>query len=416
MRDNSNRPTDSCQDAIKIRSFSSDELIETYIECFSEYPPSVKLLLNFYLSFYRSGQDVYASNKYISMVLGISVRTIRRAKEILIDAGFITSEQRKAYSTCDIFISPFFENSYVRSCLSYFLPVLKSVSLSLLLSSPLYAHLQPLQHKNDRLLEEKDISKENYISSSVTNVQKRDDLSVGGIATGLIQKLCQKKDKNVERELSAAEKNKAMLEQEVFKITEVQLSKWGQIRFCAFPASIISKARLSFDTSLKGQPAFNSLFMAALTHCRKDNIEPDWKRVQYLADHFRQPDNAPMVLNSSPLKVLQDDTQIIRAITSTPRPNKTYSTSKYKPAERVHNRPEYLAYKQPESEHRADELVYVSYFTVEDGYKTSGNPLGFPNPYKEKYETYLNEALSCTGVPRETMEAELYQVYLQQKG
>jgi hypothetical protein len=270
-----------------------------------------------------------------------------------------------------------------------------------------------VHRSNVTLLKEKDIYKENYISSYVTNVQKK-DCSMSGILARVCDKLS--KGQEPEKKSSSPGKYRVMLEPEVFKISEIPLTKWGQIRFCAFPAHIISQARLTYDKTLTGQAAFNSMFAQALTHCRKSNIQPDWKRVQYLATFFKQPDNARMVLNAPIHKdPYEDNTHVRRDERQPPRTHK-WKDKKEDPHADSHKREAYKPWQAQEENKRASEMIYIAYFTVEDGYKKSGNPLGFPNPYKQRYDKYLAEALENTTVSKETMEAELYDMYLKSKG
>lgn len=369
----------------------------------------------------------------------MSTSSVKKAKATLLAAGLISSYQRSCFSRALVRVSTYFLKPWVRACLSYFLPALRILPLVSLLSVNLDAlarkqitsqvgYIKPRQRRNYTHVNTKDIYKDvnSTLPSYVTNGERQNshepfanssqsvkkDCSMSGILANVMNKLGQ--DHHIQPPKTSP---RDMLEPEVFQITEVPLTKWGQIRFCAFPAHIISKARLSFDSTLTGQAAFNALFMEALTHCRKDDLEPDWRRVQYLATHFKQPNNALMVLNSSPLRISEDDTQISRDATQTPRsPQKDQAASMYKPAQHTHKREAYIPYQEQEKDKRPFEPVYVAYFTVEDGYKASGNPLGFPNPYKQKYEKFLNEALSSTDAPRETMEAELYDMYLKQKG
>lgn len=412
------------QEENKFSGISHSRLIERYIKHFDEYPQSRLDLLNFYISFYNCGKSIYASNVYIASILGVHPRTVQKAKQQLIDDGFITSEQKQCYATCDIWVSPFFSTAKVRASLSYFLSALKWIPIAALLSTPKVVCAAPIKtvtRNKGTLLYRNDIYKENYIPSYVTNVQKK-DCSMSGILARVCDKLSQ--DTHTPPPQPSPAKHRAMLEPEVLKITEIPLTKWGQIRMCAFPAHIITHARLSYDKSLKGQAAFISLFQAALLICREKNIEPDWKRVQYLTTFFKQPDNAPMVLNSSPLGIpvadnlettAEDVTYVRRDETPTSRtPKREYT--KQDPNANSHKREAYKPWKESPENKRAAELIYMSYFTVEDGYKKSGNPLRFPNPYKERYEQYLNDALQNTQVNRETMEAELYDMYLKQKG
>ncbi len=413
MRDHSSSAGISSQAGINLSCISQSACIESYIKHFDTYPPSVLDLANLYVSFYNSGKRIYASNYSIAMFLGVTPRTVRRAKQRLIEDGFITSEQKGPYATCDIWMSPFFSNQMVRKCIGYFLPALKWIPLAALLSTPKVAYAAPIKiahPTNVRLLKEKDIYKENYISSYVTNVQKK-DCSMSGILARVCDKLSQ--DTHTPPQPSPS-KYKAMLEPEVFKITEIPLTKWGQIRFCAFPAHIISQARLNYDKTLKGHPAFVSLFQAALLVCREKNIEPDWKRVEYLARFFKQPDNAPMVLNSNRLPILEDSTPVLRDKRQTPRTHKQ-EYPKQDPHANSHKREAYKVWKEPSENKRAAELIYVAYFTVEDGYKKSGNPLGFSNPYKEKYDTFIADALVESSTNRDALESELYDLYKKTK-
>lgn len=341
----------------------------------------------------------------------------------------------------------------MRSCLAYFLPALKMLPLISLLSVHLDAlarksipsqigYIPPRSRNFDPHVNIKDIYKDiNYtLPSYVTNVPRqissqpfpnssqsvKKDCSMAGILARVCDKLS--RDTHLEPPVFANAtpdvkqpspgKYRAMLEPEVFKIKEVPLTKWGQIRFCAFPAHIISQARLTFDKTLSGQAAFTSLFQQALLHCRRNNIQPDWKRVLYLATFFKQPDNARMVLAApKPIDPYEDDTYVRRDEIKTSRPQKrTYGTSMDNQQQSPNKRPEYLPWSESEENKRPSKAVYIDYFTVEDGYKKSGNPLGFPNPYAKKYETYLQEALDATTASRKDMEAELYAIYLQQKG
>lgn len=447
MRYNRNPPTNSCQGLNNLIAPAASEAIENPVKHFDSYTPKELKVVDYLLWCHSRGILIKDAVSVLAKRAGVSTATFSRAKAKLVDAGLVDSFQTHCFSLCNVKVSSFFLKTWVRICLSYFLPALKILPLVSLLSVNLEAlarkqitsqvrYIKPMQRNSDRHINIKYVYKDiNYtlpsyvtndepqnqelpFASSSQNVKKGFNMS--GILANVMGKLGE--DRHVE---PAKTSPRDMLEPEVFQIKEIPLTKWGQIRFCAFPAHIISKARLSFNKNLTGLPAFNSLFMEALTHCRKENIEPDWKRVQYLSVHFKQPDNAPMILNSSPLGIPDvdnmsttenDDAQISRDVASTPRsPKCTIAASPYKPAQHTHKRPEYIPYEAPQSEERPEELIYAAYFTVEDGYKASGNPLGFPNRYKKRYEQFLADALASTDVTRETMESELYDMYLKQK-
>lgn len=83
-------------------------------------------------------------------------------------------------------------------------------------------------------------------------------------------------------------------------ISEIKLTKWGQIRLTAFPERAVDAARKKIRYFGKAKDPFAFFFKACLDFCKDENIVPDWKWCDALAISHNVPANAPMLLLSTP--------------------------------------------------------------------------------------------------------------------
>lgn len=79
-------------------------------------------------------------------------------------------------------------------------------------------------------------------------------------------------------------------------ITELSLTKWGQIKLCAFPEEAIQYARSRLRVFSKAKDPFSFFFKSCCEYCETNEIRPDWMWIDALANHYQMPANAPMLL------------------------------------------------------------------------------------------------------------------------
>ena len=75
------------------------------------------------------------------------------------------------------------------------------------------------------------------------------------------------------------------------------LTKWAQIKLSAFPDEVIEHCT---EVLKRNKTKLNNPYLWFFKHCneycKRNNIEPDWRKMNFLAESYSMPDNAPMLL------------------------------------------------------------------------------------------------------------------------
>jgi len=157
--------------------------------------------------------------------------------------------------------------------------------------------------------------------------------------------------------------------------TKFPLTIAGKIELSRYPQQALEEAITQYDTSASPTVAFNEIKSLCDAYCKRHYRETNEEAVTLLRSLF--------CINRS-----QDVVQKL-----VPRSGKT---------------PYEMALRRGTLE-----PVYISYFKLKDHLVTLN--VSFPNPFKSRYEEYLNEALDSVDIDRETIEDSLYRLYLKQK-
>lgn len=354
------RFTVPCQEWIKIDPIVAQEIKENPEEYFSQCRDPERRLLNYLLFLHSTCGVVYPTVSKIAREAGITREHAHRLLRKMKEDGILATNYRHMRSSL-YRTSSFFSGEDIRKRLQPYFSALKIIPLVFLLSTVQRLTANFIKPRQSEYVTGLGLKKEIYKSPSshATNVPT----SVGDILSQIANKMGKKriipgKRMEIDRRTTPSA-DRDLIEPEVLKITEPSLTKWGQIRLCAFNAPTISHARLNYDKTLKGQAAYHSLFREALLHCRRNNIEPDFRRIQYLGERFNMPDNPALVITDRKIEP--------------PPPKKPYSQRvepKRIPPQRAnvaeqnkeqHRRPERLEYKAPDLSKFDPEEVYDRY-------------------------------------------------------
>lgn len=79
-------------------------------------------------------------------------------------------------------------------------------------------------------------------------------------------------------------------------LTELNLTKWGQIRLSAFPDEAILYAQDKLKNNHDIINKYNWFFKVCYQYCTDTNIKPDWQLVEQLSIGYKMPVDAPMTL------------------------------------------------------------------------------------------------------------------------
>lgn len=80
-------------------------------------------------------------------------------------------------------------------------------------------------------------------------------------------------------------------------ITELHLTKWGQIALSCFPPSAITYARSIFSAMYKGNTdRFQLFYDLCMKYCVQQHISPNYNKVNYLTSTYKMPEDAKMLL------------------------------------------------------------------------------------------------------------------------
>lgn len=80
------------------------------------------------------------------------------------------------------------------------------------------------------------------------------------------------------------------------EVTEIPLSKWGQMKLTCFPADAVSYARGKIALFKKARNPFGYFFASALEYCKSNDIRPDWGWMETLCQKYGITEDKPLLL------------------------------------------------------------------------------------------------------------------------
>lgn len=157
--------------------------------------------------------------------------------------------------------------------------------------------------------------------------------------------------------------------------TKIPLTTAGKIRLAQFPNNAIKHAEQHYNPKLNPTNAYKDLSRIATEFATSHHLPLNPEAVTFLSELYGVKPTDPSTRTTS-------------------------------------SRPENLPYVHKPSP-TTGEPVYISYFKLKEHLTTHKIPLA--NPYEAQFRLYLKEAISSANIDPETIEAELYKMYLKQK-
>lgn len=258
-------------------------------------------VFNFLIRLHNNYDFIYPSQTFVASQLGLSRRHVNTVIQDLVEFGFIKSIYRHRYSSV-YKINPLFDNLEIREKLSSIFNSLKQFPLKLLFAATGAVNSQkfsPIRnsysssyvlYKNKLPFSLKLEIKSNLKFVRGQSLQKK---AIGDVTSreGLF-----KKRKEVRRFVYKPG-CESVIPDYIREFKELPLTKWGQVKLCAFPKEAIVYARDCYKRS-KGaiKDRFGWVYSILHRYCKEQNIAPDYSGAFGLAIKLQMPDNANMLL------------------------------------------------------------------------------------------------------------------------
>lgn len=256
-----------------------------YSNCYNQLFPSQE----------RIAQRAKCTRQYVNMVL----------KEFEIQ-GILIKVYRKMES-CIYKLNPLFYLKRLREKLKEFFPAFRWVPRKLLIPFLLYNSIwtgaQILFKIVDLTLSLK--RREIYIYPFCLSVRQGSVRARG--ADG--QKKTKKWKENLQPVRKMKPKRRTSMEQftqiaypdspippYIREVSEISLSKWGQMKLTCFPADAVQYARGKIALFKKARNPFAYFFTCALEYCKANDIRPDWTWMENLCKKYCLTEDKPLLL------------------------------------------------------------------------------------------------------------------------
>lgn len=301
------------QDWQQIDCWPTDDIVHNKDKFFTNLNPKLNRLLNTLIYLYEKNKgNVFVLQRTLASLVGISRKWCSVLLLRLEKLGLIVSNYRHMQS-CQYKLSSWFGNPYVKSALSHIFKALRIGILASIFpnSAPAQRFKQPFTHIEVR---NNSLFKSIYLSVKYNN---RNSLSTKRIVT-----------------MNAENIQNNQISITIREITCLSLTKWGQIRLSAFPDSAIKHAIDAFRFVGKLKSPFAFFFSKCQEYCKNNIITPDWQFSEQLALKYKQPYDAPMLLQQkqSDRQQIENKKEDTKKHTSQPAPEwKQEQNSRFRP-------------------------------------------------------------------------------------
>jgi len=227
---------------------------------FSSFTLTERKVMNYLFSLMVQGRQIYLSQDRIAWYAGCSRQWVNGVLRRLEAAGVIVVQYRHMTS-CRYWVSTYFWQPSVRRVL---MPLFKAFYLSMCV----YLTQYNIQGSKD--------STDNY-SYGIERSFYNYNLSP-----------CMKEGQCMERNgLMGLNPVPAYIR----GITEIVLTKWGQLRLVAYPEEAIAEARVRLTAAKEVRKPFAYFEQVCIEYCQWQGIEPNWALRNKLMRHFNAPED-----------------------------------------------------------------------------------------------------------------------------
>lgn len=250
-------------------------------------------VLNDFLVWNESYEDMYSAQSTIAQRLGKSRGFVNKTIGLFVDLGLLASNYRHKTS-CQYKVSNWLKDVKVRAALSSILSAFVLFPVPIRSETKLepinWALLKTVQMArwNGTITQQKDIFK--YNNQVIIPYKETSDY---------ISKL-QRDIMIIPRSTihDAAHQHIYEIPEILKNVPELNLSKWGQIKLSCFPEKAIEYAYKQVEYAKHMDDKFRWFFKLCRDWCDDNGVRPNWERSQRLSRSYCMPDNARMVLDA----------------------------------------------------------------------------------------------------------------------
>lgn len=266
-----------------------EEVVSNPVEFFSKFTRAELEVLNYLLVWSNSYKSMYFTQSTIAQGIGYSRRHVNSALALFEAAGVIASNYR--HKTSNLYkISSWFNDLNLRESLRSFFRAFVWFPIALLTPDITGSVTQERYH----------LSYNNHVYNSLTSLAE--DLAA-------MLKVNDKPNP---------------ISQAIRDIKGLPLSRWGQIKLCAFPDAAINYAANQLQYAKQVPDKFRWFFSLCQQWCDANNIRPNYQKSDLLAKNYKMPDYANMLLSEKNVKatnVMRSFAEILRDPKDQPQVN-----------------------------------------------------------------------------------------------
>jgi len=267
-------------------------------------------VLNVLFNYINKYVRAFPSHETIAYDSGVHISTVKRIIAKFVSYGWL-SQLHRNYLTNIYYANAFFYNADIRSNFSHIFSAFRGLSLVTLLAGSLINSSKGLSYvktpyNTSSSQKWSTIVKDKYLFISLMSYCKKELDSAFQLWLRFSSRK-QKRETSMEqtiefiaqthqaRILSIIQAGNKPISRAIQLFKSQRLSKWGQIILSAYPDVVIEKVdmlRLS---------KFDDILAVCDRICTQLEITPDYNWVDFLQRHYKQPDDAVMVLDDNSL-------------------------------------------------------------------------------------------------------------------
>lgn len=244
---------------------------------------------------------MFMGQEAIARMAGVCLKTVGRALKKFHKAGLLMKIGRHE-KTCIYKLPTFIFEQSIRYQLSYLLPALQFVALTLLFSTN-NCQSESCPTSNYSFIKTSQSQHKQYNCKRL-NTEKVENLRLKNSENSRF--CCDVKKKRVvmskmtEVYGSEPASPEDLLPKAVQNITSIKLTLAGKVWLSPFPEHVLKKIDCALAKAVNVNDPFRYLFKSAMEECRSQGIQPDWEKRRILTKEFHVSDNSPLFTDYVP--------------------------------------------------------------------------------------------------------------------